>query len=527
MFSRVLGLSVLAAIGVATLMRVAPPADVDAKSAWSGENAARHLAFIASAPRQIGSEHHRAVHDYLISEFASLGLEISAQDTVVAMPMLHRLPTRVRNVAARVHGTAGRSEAIALAAHYDTTRAAAAPGAGDDGAAVAALLEVARVLASDPPRHDVIFLITDGEEMGLLGARAFVKEQPWRGDVAVVLNFEARGTRGPSIMFEISGRSSELVAAYAATAPHPVTSSLSADVYRLMPNKTDFTVFRDEGMFGLNFAFIGGYADYHKITDDIAHLDPRSMRHHGVQALALVRALDKLDLIAARSAGDSIYFNLFPGASVIQYPAGLAKLLALLAAAVCALATGLAWQRGLLTARGLWWGSAAVFGSVLLTVAISWLTVRYLPALWRDRHAEACFAGVSLLAIVVTIAAAQLTRRKCRIVELLVIALIVWSLTAGATSVFLRSASYIFTWPAMFASLGLLAWLIVGRGIAVIWTFAAIPMVLLITPMALLTFLAFRVRLAPFTVVIVVMAAWLLVPLFRRDYSAVSAGGGV
>lgn len=521
-----IGLSVLAAIGAATLVRLAPPADVDPRSAWSGENAAKHLSFIASGPRQIGSDHHRAVHDYLISEFESLGLEISAQDTMVAMPMLHRLPTRVRNVAARLNGKAGGSSAIVLAAHYDTTRAAASPGAGDDGAAVAALLEVARVLASDPPTHDVVFLITDAEEVGLLGARAFAKEHPWRDDAAVVINFEARGTRGPSIMFETSGRSSELVAAYAAAAPHPVTSSLSADVYRLMPNKTDFTIFRDEGMYGLNFAFIGGYADYHKITDDIAHLDPRSMRHHGVQALAMVRALDKLNLIAARSGGDSIYFNLFPGAAVIRYPASLANLLALLALAACTLATGLAWQRRLLTARGLVWGSAAAFGSILLTVAISWLAVRYLPAVWMDRHAEASFAGVSLLAIVVTFAVVHLTRRQCRIVEFLVVALFVWSLAAGATSIFLRSASYIFAWPAIFASLGMVSWLLARRWPALIWTAALMPMVLLITPMALLTFLAFRVRLAPLTVVIVVMAAWLLVPLLRRDHSAVSGGGG-
>jgi len=108
-----------------------------------------------------------------------------------------------------------------LVAHYDTV--SRSPGAADDGAAVAALLETLRALNAGPPlRNDLIVLITDGEEPGMLGARAFVAEHPWLRDVGVVCNFEARGTRGPSIMFETSSDNGRLIREFAR---QPRTSS--------------------------------------------------------------------------------------------------------------------------------------------------------------------------------------------------------------------------------------------------------------------------------------------------------------
>ena len=103
---------------------------------------------------------------------------------------------------ARVRGTASTG-AVLLAAHYDS--APEAPGAADDGAGVAAILEAVRALRHHPPlRNDLIVVFTDGEEKGLLGARLFVRDHRWVEDVALVLDFEARGNTGPSILFETS-----------------------------------------------------------------------------------------------------------------------------------------------------------------------------------------------------------------------------------------------------------------------------------------------------------------------------------
>ena len=148
-------------------------------------------------------------------------------------------------------------------------------------------------------------------------------------------------------MFETSPGDSWLVDQYAHVAPHPVTGSISQSIYRLMPNKTDFTIFRQSGMPGLNFAFIGGHANYHTPRDDLAHLDPRSLRHHGVQALALAREFGNLDLSRRLNAHDAVYFNaLLPGMAVIRYPGSWALPLALVTLVSCIAACGFARRRG-------------------------------------------------------------------------------------------------------------------------------------------------------------------------------------
>jgi len=53
------------------------------------------------------------------------------------------------------------------------------PGAADDGAAVAAVLETVRALRTQAPlRNDLVVLLIDGEENGLLGAQAVVRDDP-------------------------------------------------------------------------------------------------------------------------------------------------------------------------------------------------------------------------------------------------------------------------------------------------------------------------------------------------------------
>ncbi len=62
------------------------------------------------------------------------------------------------------------------------------------------------VRAGPPLKTDVIFLFTDGEEEGMLGASAFVAEHSWARDVRVAANFEARGNAGESELFETRRR---------------------------------------------------------------------------------------------------------------------------------------------------------------------------------------------------------------------------------------------------------------------------------------------------------------------------------
>ncbi|NCA02165.1 MAG: M28 family peptidase [Sphingomonadaceae bacterium] len=97
----------------------------------------------------------------------------------------------LRNVIARRTG-ALPGKAVLIVAHHDTV--AASPGAGDDGMGVAITLELADALNVDPwAGRDVIILITDGEEAGLLGAKHFAENHRWMADVGCVLNIDHRG----------------------------------------------------------------------------------------------------------------------------------------------------------------------------------------------------------------------------------------------------------------------------------------------------------------------------------------------
>ena len=128
--------------------------------------------------------------------------------------------------------------------------------------------------------HDVIVLFTDGEESDLLGAAAFVREHPWAKDVAMALNFEARGTTGRSLMFETGPGNLDAVRVLR-TVPGVTAGSVFTTIYRTMPNDTDLSELALLGMPALNFAFGDGADRYHTSHDDIAHLDTGSLQHHG------------------------------------------------------------------------------------------------------------------------------------------------------------------------------------------------------------------------------------------------------
>lgn len=233
-------------------------------------------------PHPVGTPLNRTVRQRIEARFQSLGYTTEVQRAFVC----NATPTcaTVENVLAWPPGSAGPW--IFLAAHYDSV--GAGPGASDDGAGVAALAEVARALGRP---SNVAFLVTDGEEAGLLGAEAFVKS-PWKDRVAVVVNVEYRGTSGLSFLFETSQGNAGLMPVMRSMA-RPAASSLFYTIYEMLPNDTDVSVFKKAGLAALNFGAIGDVSWYHTPLDDLAHVDPRTMQHHGDNLLAIARALQR------------------------------------------------------------------------------------------------------------------------------------------------------------------------------------------------------------------------------------------
>jgi acetylornithine deacetylase/succinyl-diaminopimelate desuccinylase-like protein len=217
-------------IGLAALaiLQMKPPRPVPATASeqeFSAERALDHVRIIARTPHPLGTEANAAVREYLVSQLSSLGLNPQVKSAVgMRRSARHIVIGATHNIVGRLSGTAN-SGAVMLMAHYDSVYRA--PGAADDGAGVAAILESVRALrARSALKNDLIVLLTDGEESGLLGADAFASSHPWMNDVSIILNFEGRGNHGPSLLFETSRNNGFLIKAVAHSASHPIGSSL-------------------------------------------------------------------------------------------------------------------------------------------------------------------------------------------------------------------------------------------------------------------------------------------------------------
>jgi hypothetical protein len=272
------------------LVALPPLPDTPAADGFDASRATARLARILGdqRPHPADSEASDAVRERLVAEMRAVGLEPRMTDDFACNANRRGRSVncaRVRNLVATLGPAEGRH--LLLVSHYDSTFAG--PGAADDGIGVATMLEIAERLRGQRLARPVTFLFNEGEELGLIGARAFLDRDPVAARVDTVVNFEARGVGGPAIMFETSRPNAAAVALYRAAAARPVANSLSTGLYALIPNSTDVAVFDTRPWTILNFAVIGNETRYHSAGDDLAALDPRSLEHMGEQALAVTR----------------------------------------------------------------------------------------------------------------------------------------------------------------------------------------------------------------------------------------------
>ena len=315
---------------VFALQNMATPVPVPASApptSFSSARALVHLRRIAAEPHPVGTAQNAAVRNYLVKQLQALGLapQVQMELGLLVAPKAN-VAGYVHNIVVRIPGRVP-GKALMLAAHYDSVPSG--PGAADDGASVAAILETVRAMqAASPLQNDVICLFTDGEEVGLLGAQAFAAKHPWMRDVGLVLNFEYRGNSGPMLMFETSAGNGRLIEGLA-TLRRPVGNSVMYEVYRLLPNNTDLSVFKGAGLPGMNFAAIERPTSYHSQLDTPELLNEGTLQQEGDSMLALTRHFGNADLAGLQGA-NRIYFDL-PGLGLVNYPASLALPLAGLA----------------------------------------------------------------------------------------------------------------------------------------------------------------------------------------------------
>lgn len=489
---------------------------------FSSARAMSHVVEIARAAHPPGSPEHDRVRAYLLDELRDLGLEPEVQ---TATSMIRRgsfvRGVTARNIVARIPGT-DNTGAVLVTAHYDGRELAHA--AGDDGSGVVSILESLRALrASAPLRNDLIILITDAEELGLLGARAFVDEHRWMDDVQAVISIEMRGGGGPSIMFETGAEYGWVLQAYKAGAPRPYANSLTYEIYQRMPNDTDFTPFREAGKQGLNFAAVGRAHVYHQVYDNPENLDEGTLQHHGLNALSMIRQFGNADLTAV-NAPDVVYFSV-PILGFVVYPEGWVWPVTAALLLLWLLVMALARRRGL----RIWGVATGLAGSVVSMAAL------YGAGLWLNKwlggfhpelgalhgsafHSEGWYVlALTAFAVAVVTGIFGLARRKFSLVELATGASVVlMPLVAGVTYLVPLGAMNL-QWPglAFVTAVGLALLSSAGRLREVRWVLmvaAAFVVLALLTSMVELIWLAMSFRMASAFGVLIVVTLLLMLP---------------
>ncbi|MBL1075353.1 M20/M25/M40 family metallo-hydrolase [Nocardia sp. 2] len=339
--SGLLAFAVLLAVVVATAWEQQPhgfrPADAPGE-VFSAARAFRTIDEIAQRPHPVGTPEHDRVRDHLVSELRKIGLETEIRSGIGRWPGSFRPDEigigRADNIIGRIPGSAPTGT-VYLVAHYDSV--ASAPGANDDGAGVATVVEAARALRASETglRNNLVVLITDAEEQGLIGAEAFVAAGDYDKQ-GVVVNLEARGAGGPVLLWRLTRPDGDLVRAVAQAIPHPNTDSFTTALAEgQTSSNTDFAAFETAGLRVLDWAFAGKSAYYHNRLDDPAHVSLPTLQQMGDNALAQAREFGQQDLGALDDPADRAYFGL-PFGTLVVLPVWVMIALAVLALALVA-----------------------------------------------------------------------------------------------------------------------------------------------------------------------------------------------
>ncbi|WP_278020100.1 M28 family peptidase [Flavobacterium ginsengisoli] len=366
---------VLALLGIiyATMMPQGISKDDEALAEFSTERALNQVEIIAQKPHYVGSTNHELVANYLKLELNRIGLETSVQEGFTLNDK--GLLVKSKNILARIKGT-NNTKALLLLSHYDSAPHSFSKGASDDASGVATILEGVRAFlySKHPQKNDIIILFSDAEELGLNGAALFVNKHPWAKDVGLVLNFEARGSSGPSYMLMETNKGNQaLVKEFTKAKPsYPVSNSLMYSIYKMLPNDTDLTVFREQGNIqGFNFAFIDGHFNYHTQQDDVQHLNKTTLAHQGTYIMPLLKYFTNIDLNQTESTEDNVYFNV--PFTFISYPFTWVMPMTLIALGLLIVFIFVGKAKRIITFTEIFKGFVPLLGSIIIAGLVTFL----------------------------------------------------------------------------------------------------------------------------------------------------------
>ena len=417
---------------------------------FSIEKALEHIQNMSKKPHGVGFEAHTEVREYIVGELNNMGLETQLQEGYTAGDWGNL--SKAVNILAKIEGSKD-GKALMLLSHYDSSPHSSL-GASDDASGIATILEGIRAfLASEKkPANDIIILITDAEELGLNGADLFVNDHPWIKDVGLVLNFEARGSGGPSYMLiETNRGNGKLIEEFTEADPKfPVANSLAYSIYKLLPNDTDLTVFREDAdIEGFNFAFIDDHYDYHTVNDSFDRMDPESLAHQASYLMPLLTHFSNSDLNDLKSLDEYIYFNI-PFYRLVSYPFEWIWPMFAIGLIAFVVILFLGWRKKVLSIRGMSLGFIPALIVLLLNGVIGfygWSVISSLYPQYEDILQGFTYNGHSYIAAFVLLSIAVCffayhKFQKVKTADLMVAPIFIWLIINGLLGNYLPGASF-------------------------------------------------------------------------------------
>jgi hypothetical protein len=491
-------------------------------SEFSTQRALKQVKNISKEPHFVGSENHDVVANYLVKELQKMGLETSVQEGFAFSDWGNL--TKCKNVLARIRGNDSK-KALLLLSHYDSAPHSASHGASDAGSGVATILESVRafVYNKKPHNNDIIILFTDAEELGLNGAALFVTQHKWAKEVGLVLNFEARGSSGPSYMLmETNNGNAGLAKEFAkANAKYPLSNSLMYSIYKMLPNDMDMTVFRKQGnIHGYNFAFMDSHFNYHTAQDDVDHLSKNTLAHQGTYLMPLLNYFSNANISGPQTNEDDVYFTI-PYA-FIHYPFDWVLPMVIVAFAFLLLLIFVGMGKRILSFKEIVKGFIPFIGSVIISGLITFFGWKGLLRVYPQYNdllngftynGHDYMAAFVLLSLAICFAFYQIFSAKKLTMNHYVAPLLIWIIINLGIAIFLKGGSY-FIIP-VFAGLMMLAYFILTQKSN--WKlnlFFSVPALLLIAPFVQMLPIGLGLNMLFGIAILTVLVFGLLLPVF-------------
>lgn len=523
-FSIFAGLFILTILGIIyiTMMPQWTSDDEGSLSDFSTKRALNQVEAISKQPHFVGSANHEVVANYLVKELTKLGLETSIQEGYTLSDWGNLVQSK--NILARIKGTSN-AKALLLLSHYDSAPHSYSPGASDAGSGVATILESIRAFLYNktPHKNDIIILFSDAEELGLNGAALFVTQHQWAKEVGLVLNFEARGSSGPSYMLmETNKGNAGLVKEFAsAKATFPVSNSLMYSIYKMLPNDTDLTVFREQGNIqGYNFAFIDDHFNYHTAQDDIHHLNKNTLAHQGSYLMPLLNYFSNTDLNTTKASEDYVYFTI--PYTFISYPFGWVLPMVIIALALFIFLLFLGKAKRILSFREIGKGFIPLLGSLFASGSITlfgWKGLLMAYPQYNDLlngftyNGHAYIAAFVLLALAISMLFYHLFSERKVTINHFVAPLFIWIVINGALAFVLPGAGFLII-PVYFGLLIFGLFIVTQKSNKTLNLLLSLPALMIIAPFIQMFPIGLGLKVLFGSAILTVLTFGLLLPVF-------------